>query len=208
MMRGFPLLFHRTRSLRAIRLYVGAQAVCAVTLGARVERMHVGRIAGTRRCDIAGFDTLPLFSKLIICLVGKTIKAKTATAVDDRREQARARALAGAGAPSQHEADRLLRLASEEAERIIGERWAAVSRLASLLERRKPISADRIARIVYRPGRSRAAGDALPTGGWSGFQRELAEARDILVRAFEVSRTFATRAFTGKRTGKGAADTL
>jgi hypothetical protein len=76
------------------------------------------------------------------------------------------------------------------------------------LERRKPISADRIARIVYRPGRSRAAADARQTGGWSGFQRELAEARDILGRAFEVSRTFATRAFAGKRTGKGAADTL
>jgi hypothetical protein len=208
MMRGFPLLFHRTRSLRAIRLYVGAQAVCAVTLDARVERMHVGRIAGTRRCVISGFDTLPLFSRLIVCLVGKTIKAKTATTVDDRRELARARALASAGAPSQPEADRLLRLASEEAERIIGERWAAVSRLASLLERRKPISADRIARIVYRPGRSRAAGDARQTGGWSGFQRELAEARDILVHAFEVSRTFATRAFAGKRAGKGAADTL
>ena len=208
-MRGFPLLFHRTRSLRAIRLYVGAQAVCAVTLGARVERMQVGRIAGTRRCDIAGFDTLPLFSKLIIGLVGKTIKAKTATAVDDRRELARARALAAASAPSQHEADRLLRLASQEAERIIGERWAAVCRLATLLERRKPVSADRIARIVYRPGRSRAAVvDARQAGGWSGFQRELAEARDILVHAFEVSRTFATRAFAGKRTGKGAADTL
>jgi hypothetical protein len=207
MMRGFPLLFHRTRSLRAIRLYVGAQAVCAVTLGARVERMQVGRIAGTRRCDIAGFDTLPLFSRLIICLVGKTIKAKTGTVVDDRRELARARALAAANSPSQHEADRLVRLASQEAERIIGERWAGVSRLATLLERRKPISADRIARIVYRPGRSRAAVDALQTGGWSGFQRELAEARDILVRAFEVSRTFATRAFAGKRTGKGAADT-
>jgi hypothetical protein len=207
-MRGFPLLFHRNRTLRANRLYVGAQAVCAVTLGARVERMQVGRIAGTRRCDIAGFDTLPLFSKLIVCLVGKTIKAKTATAVDDRRELARARALAAAGSPSQQEADRLLRLASQEAERIIGERWAAVSRLALLLERRKAISSDRIARIVYRPGRSRAGVDARQTGVWSGLQREVSEVRDILVHAFEVSRTFATRAFAGKRGGRGAADSL
>jgi hypothetical protein len=206
-MRGIPLLFHRRRSLRAIRLYVGAQAVCAVMLGARVERMQVGRIAGTRRCDISGFDTLPLFSKLIICLVGKTIKAKTSTAVDDYRELTRARALAAAGSPSQHEADRLLRLATQEADRIIGERWAAVCRLASLLERRKPLSADRIARIVYRPGRSRAAADAQ-TGVWSDLQREFAEARDILVNAFGVSRAFVTRAFAGKRTGKGAADTL
>jgi hypothetical protein len=207
-MRGFPLLFHRKRSLRANRLYVGAQAVGAVTLGARVERMQVGRITGTRRCDIAGFDTLPLFSKLIICLVGRTIKAKTGTGIDDRRELARACDLAAAGSPSQHEADRLLRLASQEAERIISERWAAVSRLASLLERRKPISADRIARIVYRPGRSRSAVDARPTGAWSGLRRELVEARDILVHAFEVSRTFATRALTGKRSGRGATDTL
>jgi hypothetical protein len=207
-MRGFPLLFNRNRSLRANRLYVGAQAVCAVTLGARVERMQVGRIAGTRRCDIAGFDTLPLFSKLIICLVGRSIKAKTATAVDDRRELARARDLAAAGSPSQQEADRLLRLASQEAERIIAERWAAVSRLAALLERRKPVSADRIARIVYRPGRSATAVRARQAGMWSGLQREVAEARDILVRALEVSRTFAVRAFAGKRGGKGAADTL
>jgi hypothetical protein len=207
-MRGFPLLFNRNRSLRANRLYVGAQAVCAVTLGARVERMQVGRIAGTRRCDIAGFDALPLFSKLIICLVGRTIKAKTATAVDDRRELARAHDLAGAGSPSQHEADRLLRLASQEAERIISERWAAVSRLAALLERRKSVSADRIARIVYRPGRSAASVGARQVGMWAGLQREVAEARDILVHAFEVSRTFATRAFAGKRSGKGAADTF
>jgi hypothetical protein len=207
-MRGFPLLFHRNRLLRANRLYVGAQAVCAVTLGARVERMQVGRIAGTRRCDIAGFETLPLFSKLIICLVGRTIKAKTASAVDDRREMARARDLATAGSPSQHEADRLLRLASQEAERIISERWAAVSRLAALLERRKPVSADRIARIVYRPGRSATSVGARRVGMWSGLQREVAEARDILGRAFEVSRTFATRAFAGKRGGNGAADTF
>ncbi|MBV8744138.1 MAG: hypothetical protein JO134_03735 [Xanthobacteraceae bacterium] len=207
-MRGFPLLFHRNRSLRATRLYVGAQAVCAVTLGARVERMQVGRIAGTRRCDIAGFDALPLFSKLIICLVGRTIKTKTATAIDDRRELARARDLAAASSPSQHEADRLLRLAAQEAERIIGERWGAVSHLASLLERRKPVSADRIARIVYRPARSRAAVGAGQTSAWFGLQREVAEARDILVHAFEVSRTFAARAFAGKRGGKGAADSL
>jgi hypothetical protein len=206
-MRGFPLLFYRRRSLRAIRLYVGAQAVCAVTLGARVERMQVGRIAGTRRCDITGFDTLPLFSKLIICLVGKSIKAKTSTAVDDGRELTRARALAAAGSPSQHEADRLIRLATQEAERIIGERWAAVGRLATLLERRKPISADRIARIVYRPGRLRAATDGRQTGVWSDLQRELTEARNILVHAFDVSRTFVTRTFVGKRTEKGAADT-
>jgi hypothetical protein len=77
-MRGLPLLLHRKRSLRAIRLYVGAQAVCAVSLGARVDRLRVGRLAGTRRCDIAGFDALPLFSKLIICLVGRTIPAKPA----------------------------------------------------------------------------------------------------------------------------------
>jgi hypothetical protein len=198
-MRGFPLLFNRNRTLRANRLYVGAQAVCAVTLGARVERMQVGRIAGTRRCDIGGFDTLPLFSKLIICLVGRTIKAKAGTAVDDRRELARARDLAAGGAPSQQEADRLLRLASQEAERIITERWLAVSRLASLLERRKPISADRIARVVYRPGKPRTATSARQTGVWSGLQREVTEARDILVHAFEVSRSFAARAFAGKR---------
>jgi hypothetical protein len=199
MVRGFPLLFHRGRDLRAIRLYVGAKAVCAVTLGARVERMHVGRLAGTRRCDIAGFDTLPLFSKLIILLVGRTIKAKTGTAVDDRPELARARALAAAGSPTRHEADRLIRLASEEADRIIDERWSAVSRLALLLEHRKPISADRIARIVYRPGKPRATPDRRPAGARSGLQRELTEARDILVGAFEFSRTIVSRAFTGKR---------
>ncbi len=199
MLRGLPLLFHRRRGLRAIRLYVGAQAVCAVTLGARVERLHVGRLAGTRRCDIAGFDALPLFSKLIILLVGRTIKAKTGTAVDDRSERARARALAVAGSPTRHEADRLIRLASEEAERIISERWAAVGRLAVLVEHRKAISADRIARIVYRPGKPRSTPRARSTGAWSGMQRELAEARDILVGAFEFSRAVVARAFTGKR---------
>ncbi len=199
MMRGLPLLFHRRRDLRAIRLYVGAQAVCGVTLGARVERLHVGRVTGWRRCDIAGFDALPLFSKLIILLVGRTIKAKTGTGIDDRTELARARALAAAGSPTRHEADRLIRLASEEGERIISERWAAVARLAVLLERRKPLSADRLARIVYRPGRTRSAPQARSTGAWSAMQREVAEARGILVGAFEFSRMVVSRAFTGKR---------
>ena len=199
MVRGFPLLFHRGRDLRAIRLYVGAKAVCAVTLGARVERMRVGRLAGSRRCDIAGFDTLPLFSKLIVLLVGRTIKAKTGTAVDDRRELARARALAAAGSPTRHEADRLLRLASEEADRIISERWTAVGRLALLLEHRKAISADRIARIVYRPGKPRTALNTRAASARSGLQRELIEARDILLGALEFSRTIVSRAFAGKR---------
>jgi hypothetical protein len=194
MMRGFPVLLHRKRKLRAIRLYAGAQAVCAVALGARVERLQVGRLTGTRRCDIAGFDALPLFSRLVICLVGRSIKAKTGTAVDDRTELARARTVAAANSPTSHEADRLIRLASEEADRISNERWVAVSRLATLLERRKAVPADRIARIVYRPGRARSAPGAASTGAWSGFQREVVEAGEILGRVFERARRIFSRA--------------
>ena len=71
-MKGFVSgLINRKRDLRAIRIYISAQAVSAVVLGAHVRRLNAGRFGRSGSCDIDGFDDLPLFSKLIIWSAGR-----------------------------------------------------------------------------------------------------------------------------------------
>jgi hypothetical protein len=148
--RSFLGLIGRKNELKADRIYASAQAVCAVILGAQVRRLSARRPRGDRACEIGGFDELPLFSKLVICLVGRAVGTKTGLQVDDRADTATATALAAGVAPSRHEAEQLLRLAREEAARIVGQRWAVVGRLAAALAQRGELAGATVTRIVLR----------------------------------------------------------
>jgi hypothetical protein len=162
-MNGFVSgLINRKHDLRAIRIYISAQAVSAVVLGAHVRRLNAGRFGRGGSCDIDGFDDLPLFSKLIIWSAGRATRPKTGLTADDSAHIERASTLAASVAPSRREAQQLMRLAREEADRIVAERWAIIVRLANALAERRHLDSDQIVKIVLqprvaRPRRRRAA---------------------------------------------------
>jgi hypothetical protein len=151
-MNGFVSgLINRKHDLRAIRIYISAQAVSAVVLGAHVRRLNAGRFGRGGSCDIDGFDDLPLFSKLIIWSAGRATRPKTGLTADDSAHIERAGTLAASVAPSRREAQQLMRLAREEADRIVGERWAIIVRLANALAERRHLDSDQIVKIVLQP---------------------------------------------------------
>jgi hypothetical protein len=153
MKRFIQSLIHRKRDRKAVRIYVGAQALCAVVLGARIQRLTVGRFGGGGACEIDGFDSLPLFSQLIIWSAGRATTAKTGLTADDSLHLDRASGLAASIAPSRREVQKLLRLAREEAERIVRQRWPTILRIEDALAERGELEHDRIARIVLQPTR-------------------------------------------------------
>ena len=151
-MKGFVSgLINRKRDLRAIRIYISAQAVSAVVLGAHVRRLSAGRFGRGGSCDIDGFDDLPLFSKLIIWSAGRATRSRTGLTADDSAHLERASTLAASVAPSRREAQQVIRLAREEADRIVGERWSIIVRLADALAQRGHLDSDHIVRIVLQP---------------------------------------------------------
>jgi hypothetical protein len=151
-MRGFVSgLINRKSDLRAIRIYISAQAVSAVVLGAHVRRLNAGRFGRGGSCDIDGFDDLPLFSKLIVWSAGRATRAKTGLSADDSAHLERASTLAASVAPSRREAQQVMRLAREEADRIVGERWAIIVRLADALAQRGHLDSEQIVKIVLQP---------------------------------------------------------
>jgi len=156
-MKGFVSgLINRKRDLRAIRIYISAQAVSAVVLGAHVRRLSAGRFGRGGSCDIDGFDDLPLFSKLIIWSAGRATRSRTGLTADDSAHLERASTLAASVAPSRREAQQVIRLAREEADRIVGERWSIIVRLADALAQRGHLDSDHIVRIVLQPKTPRA----------------------------------------------------
>ena len=157
MKRFIQGLIHRKRDRRAIRIYVSAQALCAVVLGARVQRLTVGRFGRGGVCEIDGFDSLPLFSKLIIWSAGRATTSKTGLTADDSLHLDRASGLAASIAPSRREVQKLLRLAREEADEIVRQRWSALLRIESALAERGQLENERIARIVLQPTRPKKA---------------------------------------------------
>jgi hypothetical protein len=64
--------------------------------------------------------------------------------------------LAASVAPSRREAQQVIRLAREEADRIVGERWSIIVRLADALAQRGHLDSDHIVRIVLQPKAPRA----------------------------------------------------
>jgi hypothetical protein len=150
---GLSALLGRRRALEALRTYASGQAVCAVVVGARVRRLKVSRFGRNNGCEVEGFDDLPLFSKLVICQVGPATRTKGAPAVDDSVDTARAAALATEIAPSRHEAEQLLRLAREEAARIIAQRQATVRALSAALAKIRSLDGDQVAGMVLTPTR-------------------------------------------------------
>jgi hypothetical protein len=151
-MRGFVSgLINRKRDLRAIRIYISAQTVSAVVLGAHVRRLSAGRFGRGGACEIDGFNDLPLFSKLIIWSAGRATRSRTGLSADDSAHLERASTLAASVAPSHREAQQLVRLAREEADRIVKDRWAIVVRLADALEQRGHLQSDQIVKIVLQP---------------------------------------------------------
>jgi len=151
-MRGFVSgLINRKRDLRAIRIYISAQAVSAVVLGAHVRRLNAGRFGRGGACEIDGFNDLPLFSKLIVWSAGCATRSRTGLSADDSAHLERASTLAASVAPSHREAQQLVRLAREEADRIVKDRWAIVVRLADALEQRGHLQSDQIVKIVLQP---------------------------------------------------------
>jgi len=151
-MRGFISgLINRKRDLRAIRIYISAQAASAVVLGAHVRRLNAGRFGRGGACEIDGFNDLPLFSKLIIWSAGRATRSRTGLSADDSAHLERASTLAASVAPSHREAQQLVRLAREEADRIVKDRWAIVVRLADALEQRGHLQSDQIVKIVLQP---------------------------------------------------------
>lgn len=151
-MRGFVSgLINRKRDLRAIRIYISAQAVSAVVLGAHARRLSAGRFGRGGACEIDGFNDLPLFSKLIIWSAGRATRSRTGLSADDSAHLERASTLAASVAPSHREAQQLVRLAREEADRIVKDRWAIVVRLADALEQRGHLQSDQIVKIVLQP---------------------------------------------------------
>jgi hypothetical protein len=180
-MRGFVSgLINRKRDLRAIRIYISAQAVSAVVLGAHVRRLNAGRFGRGGACEIDGFNDLPLFSKLIIWSAGCATRSRTGLSADDSAHLERASMLAASVAPSRREAQQLVRLAREEADRIVKDRWAIVVRLADALEQRGHLQSDQIVKIVLqpkapkarrrrvasRPARARARRESQPAASW------------------------------------------
>jgi hypothetical protein len=176
-------LINRKRDLRAIRIYIGAQAVCTVVLGAHVRRLNAGRFGRGGTCEVDGFDDLPVFSKLIIWSAGRATKSKTGLTADDSAHLERANTLAASVAPSRREAQQLMRLAREEADRIVAERWAIVVRLADALAQRGHLESDRIVKIVLQPKTTqtrrrraasrpaRASGRSQPGASWIAVMR-------------------------------------
>jgi hypothetical protein len=153
-MKRFVLgLINGKRDARAIGLYVSAQAVCAVVLGAHVRRLSASRFGQGGACEIDNFDTLPMFSKLIVWSAGRATKSKTGVVADDSAHAERARSLAASVAPSQHEVQQLLRLAREEAGRIVNQRWPIVVRLAAAVAQRGHLESAEVVRIVLQPAR-------------------------------------------------------
>ena len=151
-MRGFVSgLINRKRDLRAIRIYISAQAVSAVVLGAHVRRLNAGRFGRGGACEIDGFNDLPLFSKLIVWSAGRATRSRTGLSADDSAHLERASTLAASVAPSHREAQQLVRLAREEADRIVKDRWAIMVRLADALEQRGHLQSDQIVKIVLQP---------------------------------------------------------
>ena len=151
-MNGFVSgLINRKRDLRAIRIYISAQAVSAVVLGAHVRRLSAGRFGRGGSCDIDGFNDLPLFSKLIIWSAGRATRSRTGLTADDSAHLERASTLAASVAPSRREAQQVIRLAREEADRIVGERWSIIARLADALAQRGHLDSDHIVKIVLQP---------------------------------------------------------
>jgi hypothetical protein len=156
-MKGFVSgLINRKRDLRAIRIYISAQAVSAVVLGAHVRRLSAGRFGRGGSCDIDGFNDLPLFSKLIIWSAGRATRSRTGLTADDSAHLEHASTLAASVAPSRREAQQVIRLAREEADRIVGERWSIIVRLADALAQRGHLDSDHIIRIVLQPKTPRA----------------------------------------------------
>jgi len=156
-MRGFISgLINRKRDLRAIRIYISAQAVSAVVLGAHVRRLNAGRFGRGGACEIDGFNDLPLFSKLIIWSAGRATRSRTGLSADDSAHLERASTLAASVAPSHREAQQLVRLAREEADRIVKDRWAIMVRLADALEQRGHLQSDQIVKIVLLPKAAQA----------------------------------------------------
>jgi hypothetical protein len=141
-------LFNRKRDAKARQLHACAEAVCAVLLGAQVRRLD---LQGTEPvCEIDGFDDLPLFSKLVIWSVGRPVTAKTGSPIDDDAALKQAAALVASVAPSRAEADKLRRLALDEAGRIVEQRWTLIRRLAAILAGRGELAGADVARIVLR----------------------------------------------------------
>jgi len=170
MRRSLLGLLNRKLDLKSVRTAVSARAVCAVILGAQVRRLDASRFRGGV-CEIESFDELPLFSKLIIYLTGQAVKVRIGFAADDRVDLARATALASEVAPSRQEVEQLLRLAKDEAARIIGQRWTIVQNLAEAVAQRGELKGVQVSRIVHHTRRKRPplkhgldrAGGARPT---------------------------------------------
>jgi hypothetical protein len=82
--------------------------------------------------------------------------------------------LAASVAPSHREAQQLVRLAREEAGRIVKDRWAIVVRLADALEQRGHLQSDQIVKIVLQPKvpkarrrrPARARRESQPAASW------------------------------------------
>ena len=156
MKRGLLRLWNRKSDLKTLRICTSAEAVCAVALGAQVSRVHVHRLRVTGGCEVEGFDELPMFSKLILCLAGRAARKKIDAAPPDRADLDRATALAASVAPSQHEAQQLMRLAREEVEQIIERRWNNIRRMADVLAQTDEIAGERATKIALWQGKVRA----------------------------------------------------
>jgi hypothetical protein len=166
MKRKFFGLFGRESDLKAFRICVSAEAVCAVALGAQVRRLHAHRYRPTGGCEIEGFDELPLFSKLIICLVARAAGKKIDSEPSDRADLERAAALAASVAPSHHEEQQLLRLAREEADQIINRLWNNIRRMADALAQDGELAGERVTKIALQSGKARLRKDR-PQGAGS-----------------------------------------
>jgi hypothetical protein len=165
MKRNFLGLFGSKSELKAFQICASAEAVCAVALGAQVRRLHVHRSRAAGGCEIEGFDELPLFSKLIICLVAGATRKKIGSETPDRADLDRAAALAASAAPSQHEKQQLLRLAREEAEQLIDRRWTNIRRMAAALAKDGNLAGERVTKIALQSGKAGVRKGRLQRGG-------------------------------------------
>jgi hypothetical protein len=165
MTRNFFGLFGGKSELKAFQICASAEAVCAVALGAQVRRLHVHRSRAAGGCEIEGFDELPLFSKLIICLVARATRKKVGSEPPDRADLDRAAALAASAAPSQHEELQLLRLAREEAEQLIDRRWTNIRRMAAALAKDGNLAGERVTKIALQSDKAGARKGRLQRGG-------------------------------------------
>ena len=146
-------LWNRKSDLKTLQICTSAEAVCAVALGAQVRRVYVHRLRVTGGCEVEGFDELPMFSRLIICLAARAARKKIDSAPSDRADLDRATALAASVAPSQHESQQLPRLAREEAEQVVERRWNDIRRMAHVLAQTDELDGESVTRIALQSGK-------------------------------------------------------